>query len=286
MAAPTRWTARARGTALALCCATAALTLTPPDGARAVDGSGGTAAPVARAASVVVNVTGVGGALAPQAPGTGGSEYGVASAGSKRAPAKRAHRAARPRSRSHKPPAKRKPASKPKQAKPAPAPAPVLTVPAPTPVGAPSPAQTLSEGAVFPVAGPHTLAGPEGSFGAPRSGHVHEGQDILAAEGLPNVAPLPGTIVTTGYQAGGAGWYVAEHTAGAFDLFFAHCQAGSVQVAAGQIVGAGTVLCLVGATGDATGPHLHFEMWLGGWRAPGGQPIDPRPYLEAWDARG
>jgi murein DD-endopeptidase MepM/ murein hydrolase activator NlpD len=150
--------------------------------------------------------------------------------------------------------------------------------------GVPTPAQTAAEGAVFPVRGPHSFGGPENRFGAPRGNHTHQGQDILAAEGLPDVAPMAGTIITTGYQAGGAGWYVAEHTAGAFDFFFAHCQAGSLQVAAGQAVAAGAVLCGLGATGDATGPHLHFEMWVGGWQAPGGHPIDPLPYLEAWEA--
>ena len=53
--------------------------------------------------------------------------------------------------------------------------------------------------------------------------------------------------------------------------------------AAGQAVAAGQELCLAGHTGDATAPHLHFEMWVGGWYAPGGHTIDPLPYLEAWE---
>ena len=146
----------------------------------------------------------------------------------------------------------------------------------------PTPAQSAAAGAVFPVAGPHGFGGAENRFGAPRAGHIHEGQDVLAAEGLAVVAPLAGVVVTTGYQAGGAGYYVVEHTRVGFDFMFAHCQAGSTAVAAEQAVAAGQELCRVGATGDATGPHLHFEMWLGGWQAAGGYPIDPLPYLEAW----
>ena len=64
---------------------------------------------------------------------------------------------------------------------------------------------------------------------------------------------------------------------------FAHCMAGSLAVSAGEVVGAGALLCHAGQTGDATAPHLHLEIWVGGWQAPGGHSIDPLPYLEAWE---
>lgn len=54
-------------------------------------------------------------------------------------------------------------------------------------------------------------------------------------------------------------------------------------VSAGEAVEAGQAICKVGQTGDATGPHLHLEIWVGGWQAKGGYPIDPLPYLEAWE---
>jgi murein DD-endopeptidase MepM/ murein hydrolase activator NlpD len=134
---------------------------------------------------------------------------------------------------------------------------------------------------VFPVAGPHTYGD---GIGAPRSGHTHQGQDILAAEGLPVVAPVAGTVLYVSYQAAGAGYYVVEHTNDGRDFFFAHCQAGSVAVQAGQAVVAGQRLCLVGHTGDATGPHLHFEIWVNGWRVNAASTfIDPLPDLLAWD---
>ena len=160
----------------------------------------------------------------------------------------------------------------------------VATTPAPSiPAGVATPAQSAALGAVFPVAGQHNFGGPENRFGAARSGHVHEGQDILAAEGTPVLAPLAGTIITSGYQAGAAGYYAAEHTSVGLDFFFAHCKAESLLVKAGEAVAGGAQLCAAGQTGDATAPHLHFEIWVGGWREPGGYAIDPLPYLEAWE---
>jgi murein DD-endopeptidase MepM/ murein hydrolase activator NlpD len=216
----------------------------PASAARALDSTGGTAGPVA----------------AVPTRGTGGTAYAAVA----------------PKPRAARKPVKRKPVHKP-------APHPAPPAPPTVPSGTPMPAQTLAQGAVFPVRGPHSFGGPENRFGAGRVGHIHQGQDVLASEGLPVLAPLSGSIVTTGYQAGAAGWYFAEQASDGLSFFFAHCQAGSVVVHAEQTVRAGQQLCLVGQTGDATGPHLHFEVWVGGWRVAGGYPIDPLPYLQAWD---
>jgi biotin carboxyl carrier protein len=171
-------------------------------------------------------------------------------------------------------------------AKPTTAVAPVAPAAAPPPPGVPTPAQTASAGAVFPVQGPHNFGGPENLFGAPRAGYLHQGQDILTAEGTPIVAPLAGTILTTSYQASGAGYYAVERTTVGFDFMFAHCEPESLLVGTGQSVAAGQGLCRAGQTGDATAPHLDFEMWVGGWQAVGGAPVDPLPYLQAWEQDG
>src|SRR5581483_4390318 len=92
-----------------------------------------------------------------------------------------------------------------------PSPPPAAPVPVPTEAGAPTPAQTLADGAVFPVRGTHNFGGPENRFGAPRGNHTHQGQDILTSEGTPDVAPLAGRIEYTQNQPGGAGYYVVEH---------------------------------------------------------------------------
>jgi biotin carboxyl carrier protein len=163
-------------------------------------------------------------------------------------------------------------------------PAPAASEPTPPgEAGVPTVAQTVADGAIFPVAGPHNFGGPENVFGAPRDGYLHQGQDILTAEGTPVVAPLAGTILTTSYQEAGAGYYAVQETEIGFDFMFAHCQLGSLAVSTGQAVTAGQTLCKAGQTGDATAPHLDFEMWVGGWQTATGHPINPLPYLEAWE---
>jgi hypothetical protein len=143
------------------------------------------------------------------------------------------------------------------------------------------PAAPPSAGGVFPVAGWHTYGD---LFGAPRKGYSHQGVDVLAGRGTPVVAPLSGTIITVGYQASAAGYYAALNASDGHAYFFAHCQIGSLVVSSGQSVATGGRICNVGSTGDATGPHLHFEEWVGGWRVDAGShPIDPLPQLKAWD---
>src|SRR5947199_198319 len=76
-------------------------------------------------------------------------------------------------------------------------------------------------------------------IGAKRKGHTHQGQDILAAQGTPVVAPLAGTILYVDFQAAGAGYYVVEQAVDGRAFFFAHCQKGSFAVAPGVAVGVG-----------------------------------------------
>jgi murein DD-endopeptidase MepM/ murein hydrolase activator NlpD len=167
------------------------------------------------------------------------------------------------------------------------APLTVRKAPPPPAPPAPPPTPVPSSSGVFPVAGPHSFGGDDARFGAARDGHVHQGQDVVAAGGTPVVAPVAGTIAALDRQPGGAGWYVVENGADGRAYFFAHCQANSWAVTLGQAVSAGQRLCAVGATGDATGPHLHFEIWVGGWHAgKSSAPIDPLPQLLAWDGRG
>ncbi len=153
---------------------------------------------------------------------------------------------------------------------------------APPSAALPAPAPSPGGRGVFPVAGAFSFGGVDARFGAGRPGHIHEGQDIIAAAGMAVVAPYAGTVSSTSYQAGGAGEYVVLDAVDGRDYFFAHCIRRSTVVARGALVVAGQPLCQVGQTGSATGPHLHFEIWNVGWRVAGGYPIDPLPELRAW----
>jgi murein DD-endopeptidase MepM/ murein hydrolase activator NlpD len=158
-----------------------------------------------------------------------------------------------------------------------------LSVVAPAPPPPPVPASLASASSLFPVQGPYTLGGAGSRFGAGRTGHSHQGQDIAAAEGTPVVTPRGGTVHWVAYQAAGAGHYVVIAGDDGRHYGFMHLQAGSILVAKGAPVAAGQRIASVGNTGASEGAHLHFEIWLNGWWATkASAPIDPLPDLMSW----
>jgi len=164
---------------------------------------------------------------------------------------------------------------------PAAPPAPATPPPPAPPAANPVPAPTAA--GVFPVRGPWSFGGAGSGFGAARDGHLHQGQDIVAAEGTPVVAVRAGVISWRAYQASGAGHYLVVHGADGRDYVFMHLRDGSLLVTKGSAVAAGQQIAQVGSTGASSGPHLHFEIWPAGWYASKtSQPIDPLPDLQAW----
>ncbi|HEX4805796.1 MAG TPA: M23 family metallopeptidase [Conexibacter sp.] len=135
---------------------------------------------------------------------------------------------------------------------------------------------------VFPVLGPWTFGGAGARFGAGRTGHIHQGQDVVAASGQTIVAPVAGSVMWEANQPGGAGIYLVEHGADGRDYVFMHIKDRTLLVRVGETLTPGEPIAQVGATGDASGPHLHFEIWVGGWQARGGAPTDPLPQLQRW----
>jgi murein DD-endopeptidase MepM/ murein hydrolase activator NlpD len=130
---------------------------------------------------------------------------------------------------------------------------------------------------IFPVAGPHTFGQ---GIGAPRAGHSHQGQDIMAACGTPLVAVSRAKVKFVSFQRLAGNYVVIRNKKLHQDYMYAHLAA-RAPVVKGQVVQPGQQLGIVGETGDATACHLHFELWLGKWYR-GGHPVDPMPYLRTY----
>lgn len=135
----------------------------------------------------------------------------------------------------------------------------------------------------FPIRGTHDYGDVNARFGAGRAGHIHQGQDVFAACGTPMVAPHGGVVEYRGYQGSAGNYLVIDGTGVKEDYVMMHLLA-PAKVAKGQQVAAGQFVGKVGETGNASGCHLHFEIWTGkGWYS-GGSPVDPYPSLQYWDS--
>ena len=123
-----------------------------------------------------------------------------------------------------------------------------------------------------PVDGPHDVMNNFGVWIQKRPGvpaHVHQGNDIMASTGTPIVAPFDGTAVAVPNDLGG----------NAVDVYGADGYVYNAHLSAyGKLgdVKTGDVIGYVGSTGDAGGPHDHFE-----WHPGNGAAVDPYPYLMA-----
>ena len=98
----------------------------------------------------------------------------------------------------------------------------------------------------------------------------HTGVDLQATYGTPILACRSGTVVIASPQGGYGNAVVIDH-AGGMATLYAHQS--RMAVLPGQVVKAGDVIGYVGATGYATGPHLHFEVRLDG------NPVNPVSFL-------
>ncbi len=127
------------------------------------------------------------------------------------------------------------------------------------------PLRSVPIGLARPVSGPLS-----DSFG-PRGNRFHTGLDFAAPRGRAVRAAAAGVVVRAGWDPGGYGKLVVVRHAHRVHTWYAHLS--DFRVRAGQTVAAGRRLGSVGATGTATGPHLHFESRLRG------AALDPRPAL-------
>lgn len=92
----------------------------------------------------------------------------------------------------------------------------------------------------------------------------HGGTDIAAPTGTPILASADGTVVIADYMAGGYGYYVKIQHNDTFATLYGHCSV--LYVIPGQVVKQGQIIADVGQTGYATGPHVHFEVYVNGIR--------------------
>jgi murein DD-endopeptidase MepM/ murein hydrolase activator NlpD len=122
-----------------------------------------------------------------------------------------------------------------------------------------------------PLALAWPVDGPIGDAFGPRGNRFHAGIDILAPAGTPVAAAAAGHVTWAGWLAGGWGNLVVVAHVDGVRTMYAHLS--KIAAVVGQRVSAGTVLGAVGATGDATGPHLHFEVRVRG------AAVDPRSAL-------
>ena len=100
----------------------------------------------------------------------------------------------------------------------------------------------------------------------------HHGVDLAAVAGTPIVATRGGTVKTTAYEAGGAGYYVTIDHGDGYESQYLHMQRYIVQP--GQVVIAGQVIGYCGSTGASTGPHLDFRIFHNG------STVNPAKYID------
>jgi murein DD-endopeptidase MepM/ murein hydrolase activator NlpD len=87
----------------------------------------------------------------------------------------------------------------------------------------------------------------------------HSGMDIAAPAGTPVRAPLAGRVIDTGDYLFNGSTVWLDHGAGLLSMV---CHLSRIDVQPGDRLAAGQSYCAVGATGRATGPHLHWSVML------------------------
>lgn len=128
-------------------------------------------------------------------------------------------------------------------------------------------------GFVWPLAYYDFITSEYGSRYLPELGYpeFHTGIDFAADWNTPCLASAPGVVVFAGWYNDYGGNTVRIDIGSGIVIMYCHLN--TINVVAGQSVGAGEVVGTVGSSGLSTGPHLHFQVDVGGSH------VDPRLYL-------
>ena len=111
----------------------------------------------------------------------------------------------------------------------------------------------------WPVVGSHEITSPFG----PRDGGFHHGTDIGCAIGQPLYASRAGKVIAVGDSRSDYGLVVFIDHGSGYQTLYGHMSRTEVQL--GQFVRTRQEIGRCGQTGNASGPHVHFEMRYGGF---------------------
>ncbi len=122
---------------------------------------------------------------------------------------------------------------------------------------------------VFPLPeGTWVMTSPYGMREHPITGEhtLHTGTDFAGPDGTPILAAADGIVTVAEYTGGYGGLVVIEHTVDGQTVAtaYAHSWENGIHVTVGDRVTAGQHIADVGSSGYSTGPHLHFEVRIGG----------------------
>jgi murein DD-endopeptidase MepM/ murein hydrolase activator NlpD len=117
---------------------------------------------------------------------------------------------------------------------------------------------------------PYDVARISSAFGVPRGSSRHQGLDLTAPKGTKVRTTADGRVTFSGRSGDFGRLVIVEHRDG-YETRYAHLK--SISVNKGKKVKRGAVVGTVGESGNATGPHLHYEVRLQG------TPVNPKSYL-------
>lgn len=134
-----------------------------------------------------------------------------------------------------------------------------------------------SSGFIRPAAGRYTSGFGGRNIGAGAESHL--GMDIANSPGTPIHASASGYVTYAGSMGGYGNVIILTHVINGQTYATTYAHLNSIGVSVGQAVSQGQKIGGMGNTGRSTGPHLHFEIHIGGWNGARSNAVDPVPYV-------